>query len=240
MKKGNLFYIITIVFLLIVIIVLSVFLVMRKSGGTDIKYTDYMDQLIKVSETSGIHSIANIVDDDYLAVLVSSDTQGTRTVSANVTFYNDQNKKVFSDETTSVMMDEGQLFFVFNLPDLAEDEYAGAIDLKLTEGEEEGFDSLADVSKITYQETHNVNELQSTMFNVVGVNGNEYNVSGLFTNIVAVKSNKIVAYNSFSSDNILAGATFNSTVEIPPVLSGNDSQPIDFDDIYIFATDAHI
>lgn len=240
MKKGNIFYIITIVFLLIVIIILSVLLVTRKSGNTDIKYTDYTNQLIKVNETSGIHSIANIVNDDSLAVLVSSDIQGVRTVSANVTFYNDQNKKVFSDETSSVMMNEGQLFFVFNLPDLSENEYAGTIDLKLSEGEAEGFDSLADVSKITYQETHNVNELQSTMFNVVGVNGNEYNVSGVFTNIVAVKSNKIVAYNSFSSENILAGATFNSTIEIPPILSGNDHQPIDFDEVYIFATDAHI
>lgn len=239
MKKGNKIYILTIILLLVVIVVLCILLAKGGDSKTEIKYTDYTDQLIKIKETKGIHSVANIIDEDSLGVLVSSDTQGTRTVLAEVIFYDDQNKKVSSDASSSIMLNDGMLFFVFNLPNLTEGEYAGTIDLKLTEGEEETFDRLADVSKITYQETHSVNDLKSTVFNITGVNGNDYNIASLFTNVVVMKNDKIVAYNSFSLENILAGATFNSIVELPPVSSGNELQSVDFDKVYIFTTDAH-
>lgn len=236
MKKRNNIYVIVIIVLVALLVTVSLLLLLEKMQGPVIKYKDYQDDMIHVQKVNGFDSMVSIID-DYVILLLSSNTEDGNDIVATATFYNDQEEKLSTVETGGVISNKGRLLLFFAVPDIGDD-YAGKVDIKLSV-EDTAVDDIVDVSKITYQETHEVDEnTKGVKVYITGINGNDYGVLSFFTNVVAVKNHKIVDYNSIYFEDVASGATFDSSFELAAVADSGKPTPIEFDELYVFASDA--
>ena len=125
----------------------------------------------------------------------------------------------------------------FDVPELDDDKYAGTIDINVKTHKIK--DTLeADLSKVTYQETHEVQDDGSTVFHVSGQNQNDATLLGLVGYVVALKDNKIVTYNSFTKERIGANEMFSFDITFHGMSTTQDDKvsPVDYDELMIFSS----
>lgn len=234
-EKKKKIYIIVIVLLSILLVVVSLLFILEKIRGPEIKYKNYQSDMIQVKGIDDVETMASVVD-DTVVLLLSSDLDNASEVIAVSTFNNNQGEQIASDEQNGVISGKGKLLLIFNIPNISEDDYAGTIDIQLS-AEDAGYDGIADTSKITIEETHEIDEeTNNVVVSAVGTNGNDYGIFGVITDIVAIKDGKIVDYNSFYTDSVAPGGTFDSTFQFAASVSSGQLVPLEFDELDIFVS----
>ena len=233
-KKNNI-YIIIIVVLAILLMVVSLLFILEKIREPEIKYKNYQSDMIQVGKVDGMHTMSNVVD-DTVVLLLSSELDIANEITAVSTFNNDQGEKIASVEQNGIISGKGKLFLVFNIPNISEDEYAGIVDIQLS-AKAVGYDGIADTSKITFDEAYKVDEkTNNVVVSAVGTNGNDYGIFGVITNVVALKDGKIVDYNSFYTESVAPGETFDSTFQFAVNVSSGQLVPLEFDELDVFVS----
>lgn len=234
--KKNRFngYYVIICIVAILLIVLCGALVIHKTNEDNTLYKSYDNHFIKVRNDTSFSYQANLVHDEYLAILVTSTTTKGSNIKADVTFYNSDNKEVFADEMTNFMSSEGQTVFTFSIPDLGND-YAGKIDIHLSELEE-NIDDMVDFGGVNYQESHSLDENHNTVFSIEGINETEYYFRNIIGNVVALRDGNIVCVDSFVVSDVAVGATFSTVAHFPADFSNGQLQAMKFDEVLIFST----
>lgn len=226
--------------ILLVIAIILIIILTFNSVHSNVKSKYYVDELVKINNhTDDLKIQSNIVQDSgSLVMVISSDASKPRMVTVNAEFFNDEGDSIYSDQVSNFVMSDGKMLMNIILPNLDEDDYAGDILLEVTDDSANKEDFL-DVSKITYEESHATAEDNSITFEITGTNGSDSVISRLEGSIVALKDNKIVAFNNFNLNNIDANSTFTTTVSLPGVLEKDEIVPIDYDDVLIFTSTAN-
>lgn len=232
-NKVN-FYHIVIFILMIIVIGLCGILIFNKKQDNNTIYKYYDDSLIKVQNDTSFSYQANLVNGDYLAVLVTSTSNKAGEIEADVTFYNADNKKVYADNLINSMSGDGKTIFTFSVPDL-EDDFAGKINIHLLTPEGNNGETI-DISSITYQESHSIDENKITVFSIEGTNGTEFNFHNLIGNIVALRDGDIVCVDSFQVSDVEAGSTFSAVAHFPANTSNGKFQTMKYDELLIFSS----
>lgn len=193
-----------------------------------ILYKQYCDQLIKV-EDSGIYEVqANVVNNSYLAVLLTSTTDTSTVAHVTASFSNNAGKEIFGESVGVLVLSNNHGLATVRLPDLG-NHYAGAINISIIY--EEVDREFADASNISY-ETSDTLPLSLTI-----TNHNSYNVSNLNTQVVAFRNNKIIDIETFYDEQVLSQAT---VTKESSVFLANDDNSVPYDNLLVFALSADI
>ena len=229
---------VVIAILLIILIFLIIILTVSRVNS-EVRSKDYVDDMIRVDNRVDYLDIkANIIQDSgSLVMLISSDASKLSMVTVNAQFLNDKDEVISDDQGSTFVMGNGQVIMNIILPNLDDDDYAGDVLLEIT-AEDSGSDDFVDVSKITYEETHDVLEDNTISFQITGTNNSDSLISYLEGSVVALKDDNIVAFNNFNLQDIDANATFSTTVGLPGVLFDDIIVPVEYDDILIFTSSA--
>ena len=241
MKKNTVYFIIIGVMFLIVGC-LSFFVMTefrKKSVSADIKYSQFVDSLIKVDNRTDMKVQINIVDDSYLAIYVSSDLDRAVRVDADVRFFDDEDNEIVvekaSDTYFFAVLDQNKYTLSLPLPDL-NGKHAGNIDVKLTQQGFDNFDFYVLPSEVMFEESHVVNADNTTTITVHATNHGTSNIPTYEAQVVAMKNGKIVATNYFSKENFGPKTTFTSEVDLP---ISNDGEALSYDELLIYSTDTN-
>ena len=237
MKNKNLIWIFVTVFLVIVIIVLSVLLFMSK-GKEEVLYPEYNNNLIHINQPDNVTSYANILYDNYVALFSSYNISNLKQANVIFTFYDSKNRVVSKEKLTNIARKDGKTFFMAEIPDLG-DKYAGNIDIDITL-DKSNYNEVVDLSKITYEETHNILENNNLSITIQGVNNTGSNLKNLSGNIILTKNDKIVDQAYFNIEGALAAGTFTTNYEFPAEIIGDRLEAVDFDKIYVYFIDATV
>ena len=237
-KKINAKIIITGILLLIAIVL--VILLTVNSVNSNVKSKYYTDDMIRVeNNTDDLEIQSNVVQDSgSLVMLISSKASKPRAVTVDVDFFNDKGDIIYSDHVSNYVMDHGKIVLNIILPNLDEEEYAGDVILEVTDEKANDVD-FADASNITYEESHEIAEDSSTVFEITGTNNSDTVISCLEGCIVAFKDDNIVAFNNFNTENIDSNSTFTNSISLSGVLSGDEIVPLDYDEVLIFTSSAN-
>ena len=236
MKNKNLIWIFVTVFLVIVIIVLSVLLFMSK-GKEEVLYPEYNNNLIHINQPDNVTSYANILYDNYVALFSSYNISNLKQANVIFTFYDSKNRVVSKEKLTNIARKDGKTFFMAEIPDLG-DKYAGKItvDVSLTGTD---YKSNVDMSKITFNETHNILESSELLFNIQGVNNTEVNLKDIVGAIVLLKDDLVVGQTYFNTGNVAIGAQFNASYKFPAEVHGDMITPLEFDEAFVYLINAN-
>ena len=226
--------------ILLFIAIVLVIILTAHSVTSSVKSTFYIDDMIKVdNQTKNLDIQANIVrDSDSLVMLISSDASDTRMVKVSAEFFNDEGDSIYTDQVSNFVMADGHLLMNIILPNLDADDYAGDIVLKITD-DDANDDDFIDASNITYEESHEITEDNSTVFEITGTNNNDSVISHLEGSFVALENNDIVAFDNFNLESVDSNSTFSTTVSLSGILSDDEIVPLDYDDILIFTSAAY-
>lgn len=223
-----------IIIISVIILVLCIVLIVGAFNKDSVKYTSYDDTMISVDEANNMKVKANILD-DYLVVLLESVSNNAMDTDVQVQYNDIDGKAISMDSTNVTVLINGKNLLFFEMPEL-EERYAGDIIINI-EAEATSFDLKADLSKITYQEEHEVLDTGETNFHITGYNQNNSSILGLVGYIVALKDGNIVAYNTVSQEKVEANGTFTSDVSFHGMINQNDEVvPVDYDDVLIFTS----
>ena len=228
------FYHIIIFILIFIIIGLCGILVFNKNQSRDTVYKYFEDSLINIQNDTSLSYQANLVNGDYLAILVTSSSGEKVGIEADVSFYNADNQKISSDNRINSMSSDGKALFTFSVPDLGSD-FAGKIDVRLLTSEDTAGE-MVDTSNIMYHESHSIDENNNTVFSIEGVNGTEFNIQNLIGNVVALKDGLIVCVDSFQVSDVGAGSAFNVVAHFPANTFNGVSQAMKYDEIFILSS----
>lgn len=236
-RKINSKIIVTAILLLFAIVL--VILLTANSINSNVKSKYYIDDMIHVeNNTDNLEIQSNIVQDSgSLVMLISSKVSKPLTVTVNADFLNDDGDVIYSDQVSNYVMDDGKIVMNIILPNLDEEEHAGDIILEVTDEKANDVD-FADASSITYEETHEIAEDNSTVFEITGTNNSNSVISRLEGSIVAFKDDNIVAFNNFNAEKIDSNSTFINSISLSNVLSGDEIVPLDYDKVLIFTSSA--
>ena len=116
-----------------------------------------------------------------------------------------------------------------------ENDYAGKIDIHLSELEE-NIDDMVDFGGVNYQESHSLDENHNTVFSIEGINETEYYFRNIIGNVVALRDGNIVCVDSFVVSDVAVGATFSTVAHFPADFSNGQLQAMKFDEVLIFST----
>lgn len=217
--------------LLIAVIVLAVMAIFKNNNSELTKYQFYDDELIEIDNQTSMKVQANIVNSNSLAVLISSDLDDFFLTKIEVTYFDDKQEKVSTATNELTVFDHGKQLATFLLPDLYE-KYAGTINVKVT-GEKTENGSISS-SQLEMTETHSVDENLSTNFDVQVTNNSDDNIPGLLGEIVLLKNGKIVGYQNFDINELMAHATLSSDVVFEPSGTNSGILAVDFDEVNLF------
>lgn len=236
MKNKKILISLVFVVLVIIIVVLSV-LLYKASNNKVILYSQYNNNLIDIKKKDNITSYANILYDDYVAVFSVYDIKETMGVEANIVFYDADNKVLDKEKFSDVVQVDGKTLFMAEIPDLG-DKYAGKImvDVSLTGTD---YKSNVDMSKITFNETHNVLESSELLFNIQGVNNTGVNLKDIVGAIVLLKDDLVVGQTYFNTGNVAIGAQFNASYKFPAEVHGDMITPLEFDEAFVYLINAN-
>lgn len=191
------------------------------SESSNTKYKYYSDDLITVDNDGRFDALVNIVDNDYVGVLVSSDLSTSGVVSVTVTFYDADGKELSSNKSSSMIFANNHTFLTFLLPDLT-NQYAGNIEVVITGEEYSGI--TYDVSNILYEST------PSNPFAIQVTNNNNFSIMNLVFDVVALKDKKVVLYEAYREKNVMPYSIF--SVFSDTLTNMNE----DYDELLIFTT----
>ena len=217
--------------LFVAIVVLGIMLVFKNNNDGFTKYQFYDDDLIEIDNQTSMQVQANITNSESLGVLVSSDLDEFFLVKIEVTYYDDSHDKVSTQTNELTVFDHGTQFAIFFLPDLYDGD-AGTIDIKVT-GEKTDKGAITS-SQIEMTETHSVDDTLSTNFTVQVTNNSDVNIPGLVGQVVLLKEDKIVGYQTFDVNELMAHSTLSSDIVFVPNMKGSQSLAVDFDKAIFF------
>lgn len=207
--------------LFLIIIGLVYYNVFSTHESNNIKYKYYSDDLITVDNDSLFEFHVNIVDNNYVAVLVSSDLTVSSIVSVSTVFYDEDGNQLVANKVSSLVFANSYGILTFPLPDL-NDKYAGNIEINIT-GQETG-NTESDDSNIKYQKTAN------DPFTIEVTNADSNSVSELEFSVVALKDKKIVLHETYFQESIMPYSTFSVSSDALTNMNG------EYDELLIFTT----
>ena len=227
-----------VIVVLLIMITFMIIILLTSRSTIEVKNKYYSDDCIKLeNQTENIHINANVVQSNgSLVMLVSSDASDPMMINIDVSFLNDSNEVVYSDRVSTLVMNDGQALLSTALPDLGDD-YAGNILLDVDD-DSTSFDDYVENSEITYEESHEVLEDNTTVFNITGTNASDTNIEHLAGWVVALRDDDIVAFGHFILDNVEANSDFSTEVQLHGILSDNTVVPVQYDDLLIFTSSA--
>ena len=218
------------------VIVLCLCIAISVQGDNKPHYTAFNDSMIQIDEVNDLKVTANIYEEQHLVVLLEPTSKKDIDVDVHVSFEDIDGKAISMDSTQATVLSDGKNLVFFDVPELNDDKYVGTIDINIETHNTE--DVLkADLSKVIYQETHEVNDKGDIIFHITGQNQNDATILGLVGYIVALKDGNIVAYNSFSQDEVGAIATFDFDTEFHSMSTQEDEiVSVDYDELMIFSS----
>ncbi len=244
MKKGNVKkkknradIIQNVVLVVLAVIVLGLCVALALQSDNSVHYTEFRDSMIHINNDGNLKVTANIFEEQQLVVLLEPTSRKDIDVDVQVNFADADGKAITLDSTQATILSDGKNMMFFDVPELDDDKYAGTIDINVKTHKIK--DTLeADLSKVTYQETHEVQDDGSTVFHVSGQNQNDATLLGLVGYVVALKDNKIVAYNSFTKERIGANEMFSFDITFHGMSTTQDDKvsPVDYDELMIFSS----
>lgn len=244
MKKGNVKkkknradIIQNVVLVVLAVIVLGLCVALALQSDNSVHYTEFRDSMIHINNDGNLKVTANIYEEQHLVVLLEPTSKKDIDVDVQVNFFDADGKAITLDSTQATILSDGKNLMFFDIPDLDDDKYAGTIDINVKTHKIK--DTLeADLSKVTYQETHEMQDDGSTVFHISGQNQNGATLLGLVGYVVALKDNKIVAYNSFTKERIGANEMFSFDITFHGMSTTQDDKvsPVDYDELMIFSS----
>ena len=222
-------------FLLVIVICLcvAVTLVGEQQGRTI--YTSYDDNLIQIDNSSDLEVQANIFEERYIAMLISSNSSNTLMLNANVVFQDSRGNEISNQKNNTILLHKGRTVLLFEIPSL-DGKNAGNIQVSVR-GEAVSNEAPIDPNKITYHETHEVDDNGVTTFHITGQNQNDSSVYELIGNVVGMKNGKIVAYASFAQEEVAAQDSFTANVKFLSTLNNKaEIVPMEYDELLMFTS----
>lgn len=225
---------VVLIILFTVVIVLSIITFFRyHNDEIEIRYKAYDDDLIKINNQTSMEVQSNIVDQNSLAVLVSSlDTAAQ--VKLRVVFHDEDGKEIATKEDELNVLGNSKQLFSIEIPRLYE-KFAGDIDIEVSQEEITNYDYVSS-DNIKMEETHSVDADLLTNFAIYVTNNSNSNIGVFSGMIVLLKDDKTVGFSSFAQENFMAGATVSLPVSFDPEVVGSDFKAIDFDEVLLFPT----
>lgn len=221
--------------LLVIFICLCVAVTLIGEQRGNIRYTSYDDKLIQIKAPSDLKVQANIYEEQYIAMLVSTTSSETMMLYANVDFQDSNGSVISTQQNNTILLHDGKTILLFDIPGLAGRD-AGNINISVTSEAVVNEVSL-DSNKITYQETHEISENNDINFRITGYNQNDSNVYDLIGNVVGLKDGKIVAYASFLQEEVGPQTSFTSNVDFLATLNNKaEIVSVDYDELLIFTS----
>ena len=221
--------------LLVIVICLCVAVTLIGEQRGNIRYTSYDDKLIRVDAPSDLKVQANIYEEQYIAMLVSTTSSETMMLYANVDFQDSNGSVISTQRDNTILLHDGKTILLFKIPGLAGRD-AGNINISVTSEEVTNEVSL-DPNKITYQESHEISENSDIHFTITGYNQNDSNVYDLIGNVVGLKDGKIVAYASFLQEEVGPQVSFTANVAFLSTLNNKaEIVSVDYDELLIFTS----
>ena len=228
MKKENVKNIIIGVLCLIVIILIIIMFFIK--GSTKYKYYD--DKLIEINNKTEFEVKANILYNTTLAVLVKSNEDKTYNGSVDIKAYDELGKQIISDNVKQLVLENNSNVFMFRLPDLDKDQYAGKIKISINK-EDVSYKNKMDVGKIKYSLTKKANDDNSLTVDVNFNNKKKKKLSLLDGYIVAFKDNDIVGVQYFNNENIVDDSNVSAKATF---VAGTGYKPFEYDKIEVYIT----
>lgn len=196
--------------------------------SSNIVYKQYCDDLIEINENPMFKVKANFIDKNTLVVLVQSQEDSTMTFYVNAIFY-DQKGKVVSTETSSVTAFPNSYgVSSISVPGLTDNQNPGKVEIQLA-GQQ--IDDTTGVPDISY-EANDSYPLKLTI-----TNNTASNISQLGTQVVALRSGRIIGIDVFYYESLASGATVSD--ESYAFGTSEDDSKV-YDDLLIFTTSANI
>ena len=224
-----------VVLVILAVVVLCLCIAITIQSNNKSCYTAFNDSMIQIDKANDLKVTANIFEEQQLVILLESTSQDDIETEVQVEFKDADEKTISIDSTQTTILKDGKNMMFFDIPDLDE-KYAGEIDINVKTYDAQGVVNV-DLSKVIYQEIHEANDAGDTVFHVTGQNQNDAPILGLVGYIVALKDNKIVAYNSFTQERIEANQTFSFDTDFHGVLGqNNEVVPVDYDKLMIFSS----
>lgn len=223
--KDNIIIACLIIIICLILILISLVLIKGK-----IKYKYYDDDLISVNNSTDLKVQANILDNNTLILLLTSNNAKTSNINVDVDFNNEEGKKLDTQTATQQIYAKNSSIFIFQIPHLKKDEYAGNISVNIQKDEDDT--SKIDISKIKCSVDDKTDETNVLSVNAKCTNNDE-SISYLGGDFVVFNGDDIVGVSSFSKDNVQKEETFevNSTF-----VSTNGTEKLDYDKIKVFIT----
>lgn len=221
---------IVIAILSVLVLVLIIILIVNMNTK-EIKYKYFNDDLIEIDSSKSFEVQANILSDNSLAVLISSDNSDNLECVLSVEAEDEKGKSVLDEERNYIMLGKSKNIAVFNLPGLGS-ENAGKIKIKVNEVKT-NYEEKIDAKKITHKVSYKDGENQMIDVTINFINGNDTKITDFAGYLIAYKDDKIVGLNSFSAENIEPHATFTIDTFLTPNIDVNQMSKLDFDKLEV-------
>lgn len=219
---------ITIIAMSIIIILLLICIIFMSNNKY---YKDYDDSLIKINKSNSFDIKSNIIYNQTLGVLLSTNDKTSNIGKVTVTFYNKRGKAILSDSISKAVYSGSATLFTFNLPSLDSDDYAGTIKIDVDKETMENNKNNVTIDKINQVIEKNIDSDKNLSVKTTLTNNNNVDLSVLGGDIIAFKDGKIVATSSFYQENVKANDSFNIEVKFPPY---NLNQTFEHDEIKVY------
>ena len=220
----------TIIICLIIIICLLLLLISLVLIKGKVKYKYYDDDLISVNNSTNFKVQTNILDNNTLILLLTSNNDKTSNINVDVDFANEKGKKIDTQTVNGQVYAKNSSIFVFQVPNLKKDEYAGKIKINIKKDGE--YKNEIDISKIKCTINDKVDGENVLSVNAKCTNNDEP-ISYLGGEFVVFKGNDIVGVSSFSQENIQKNEMFEATSTF---VSTDGTEKLDYDNAKVFIT----
>lgn len=224
---------IVLVSLFVVIVLLSIITFFRyHNDEVKIRYKAYDDELIQIDNQTSMEVQSNILDQNRLVVLVSSDDAVEARL--RVVFHAEDGKNLATKEDKLVVLGNSKQLFSVEVPKLYE-KFAGNIDVEVSQEEINNYDYVSP-DDIKIEESHSVDEDLHTNFVLQVTNNSDSNIGVFSGMLVLLKEHKIVDFASFVQENFWAGSTASLQVNFDLKMINSEFSPVDFDEVLLFPT----
>lgn len=220
----------TIIICLIIIICLLLLLISLVLIKGKVKYKYYDDDLISVNNSTNFKVQTNILDNNTLILLLTSNNDKTSNINVDVDFADEKGEKIDTQTVNGQVYAKNSSIFVFQVPNLKKDEYAGKIKINIKKDGE--YKNEIDISKIKCTINDKVDGENVLSVNAKCTNNDEP-ISYLGGDFVVFKGNDIVDIQYFSHENVLVGSTVTSNVTF---ISNAGLESFDYDKIDVYIT----
>ena len=101
--------------LLVIFICLCVAVTLVGEQRGNIRYTSYDDKLIQIKAPSDLKVQANIYEEQYIAMLVSTTSSETMMLYANVDFQDSNGSVISTQQNNTILLHDGKTILLFDI-----------------------------------------------------------------------------------------------------------------------------